>query len=278
MGKEINLLKNYPKAKRDLSARLEQKTQEDRGIARKFGQEFFDGERKHGYGGFEYNPRFWQPVIPTFREYWNLSSRSKVLDIGCGKGFMMHDLYESIPGIDVRGIDISSYAISNCIDTVKDKVLVADAKELPFDDNSFDVVISINKNRIYENFEHSVALKIGLGKALDKLNIKKVAKDIRNKSIILRRKLRNFKNIIFFENIERISGINTFCIDGIKTDHVYNYLMSKKILCSLSTLETSSLYFSKKKTNKLLRISLHEYNTIKEINYLVKCLIDLTKK
>lgn len=138
--------------------------------------------------------------------------------------------------------------------------------------------IKINKNRIYENFEHSVALKIGLGKALDKLNIKKVAKDIRNKSIILRRKLRNFKNIIFFENIERISGINTFCIDGIKTDHVYNYLMSKKILCSLSTLETSSLYFSKKKTNKLLRISLHEYNTIKEINYLVKCLIDLTKK
>ncbi len=158
MGKEINLLKNYPKAKRDLSARLEQKTQEDRGIARKFGQEFFDGERKHGYGGFEYNPRFWQPVIPTFREYWNLSSQSKVLDIGCGKGFMMHDLYESIPGIDVRGIDISSYAISNCIDTVKDKVLVADAKELPFDDNSFDVVISINT--IHNLIENDCAIAV----------------------------------------------------------------------------------------------------------------------
>ena len=115
MGKEIDLLKNYPKAKRDLSARLEQKSEKDRVIARKFSKDFFDGERKHGYGGFKYNPRFWQPVIPTFKEHWNLSSKSKVLDVGCGKGFMMHDLIEAIPEIDVRGIDISSYAISNCI-------------------------------------------------------------------------------------------------------------------------------------------------------------------
>lgn len=144
MGKEIDLLKNYPKAKRDLSARLEQKSEKDRVIARKFSKDFFDGERKHGYGGFKYNPRFWQPVIPTFKEHWNLSSKSTVLDVGCGKGFMMHDLIEAIPEIDVRGIDISSYAISNCIETIKDKVSVADAKKLPFDDNSFDVVISIN--------------------------------------------------------------------------------------------------------------------------------------
>ena len=144
MGKAIDLLKNYPKAKRDLSARLEQKSEKDRVIARKFSKDFFDGERKHGYGGFKYNPRFWQPVIPTFKEHWSLNNQSKILDVGCGKGFMMHDLSEAIPEIDVRGIDISSYAISNCIETVKDKVSVADAKELPFDDNSFDVVISIN--------------------------------------------------------------------------------------------------------------------------------------
>ena len=144
MGREIDLLKNYPKAQRDLSARLDQKSDEDRNIARKFSKEFFDGERKHGYGGFKYNPRFWQPVIPTFQEYWNLNSQSQVLDVGCAKGFMMHDLMETIPEINVRGIDISAYAISNCIETVQDKVLVADAKDLPFDDNTFDVVISIN--------------------------------------------------------------------------------------------------------------------------------------
>ena len=144
MGKEIDLLVNYPKAKRDLSARLEQKNDKDREIARRFGKDFFDGERKHGYGGFTYNPRFWQPVIPTFKEYWNLNSESSLLDIGCAKGFMMHDLCESIPGIKVKGIDISEYAIINCINTVKENVLVANALELPFEDNSFDVVISIN--------------------------------------------------------------------------------------------------------------------------------------
>ncbi len=144
MGKEIDLLINYPKAKRDLDSRALNKTSEDRQIARKFEYDFFDGDRKHGYGGFKYMPKFWQPVIPTFKSYWKLNSDSKVLDVGCAKGFMMHDLMESVKGINVSGIDISNYAINNCIESVRDKVQVANAKELPFDDKSFDVVISIN--------------------------------------------------------------------------------------------------------------------------------------
>ena len=120
------------------------KTEEDRVIARKFGKEFFDGNRKHGYGGFNYDPRFWQPVIPTLKEHFNLASESSVLDVGCGKGFMMHDMAELIPGILVKGIDISEYAIENAIEDMKPHVQVANAKELPFEENSFDVVISIN--------------------------------------------------------------------------------------------------------------------------------------
>ena len=57
---------------------------------------------------------------------------------------MMHDFKEMIPGIRVEGIDISKYAIANCIDTVKEDVKVANANNLPYGDNSFDVVISIN--------------------------------------------------------------------------------------------------------------------------------------
>ena len=144
MGKEIDLLINYPKAKRDLDSRSLNKTEQDRKIARNFEFDFFDGDRKHGYGGFNYNPKFWQPVIPSFQSYWNLSSSSSVLDVGCAKGFMMHDLKEIIPGIKVEGIDISKYAIANCIDSVKENVKVANANNLPFEDNSFDVVISIN--------------------------------------------------------------------------------------------------------------------------------------
>ena len=144
MRKEIDLLANYPKTKRDLSKRMDEKTESDRSIARKFGRDFFDGDRKHGYGGFSYSPRFWKPVIPTFQEYWKLNSISSILDVGCAKGFMLHDILEAIPGIKVRGVDISEYAIEHSIDTVKELVSVADAKELPFDDNEFDVVISIN--------------------------------------------------------------------------------------------------------------------------------------
>ena len=143
MGFEINLMRNYPKTKRDPEARGAEKTEEDRAIARQFGKEFFDGERRHGYGGFYYNPRFWKPVIPDFIKHFNLTEKSSVLDIGCAKGFMLHDLIEAVPGINVTGIDISDYAIDNCIESMKSYLQVADARELPFPDNSFDVVISI---------------------------------------------------------------------------------------------------------------------------------------
>ena len=144
MGQEIDLLVNYPKTKRNLDERAAEKTEADRAVARQFGKDFFDGDRRHGYGGFNYFSRFWQPVIPTFKEYWGLSSQSSVLDVGCAKGFMLHDLAELIPGIQVKGVDVSEYAIQNAIEDMKPNVQVANATSLPFPDKSFDVVISIN--------------------------------------------------------------------------------------------------------------------------------------
>jgi SAM-dependent methyltransferase len=144
MGKEIDLLENYPKAKRNLDERLASKNEIDRAVAREFGREFFDGDRNHGYGGFNYMPRFWQPVIPTFKEYWNLKSDSSLLDVGCAKGFMLHDLTTLIPGITVKGVDISEYAIDNVMEDMKPHTQVANAMRLPFADDAFDVVISIN--------------------------------------------------------------------------------------------------------------------------------------
>ena len=159
MGIEIDLLKNYPKTKRKIKERKAEKTEGDRAIARQFGKEFFDGDRRHGYGGFNYNPRFWQLVIPTFRNHFNLSADSSVLDVGCAKGFMLHDMAELIPGITVKGIDISEYAIENTIESMKHHVQVADAKALPFEDNYFDVVISINTVHNLEREECGKALQ-----------------------------------------------------------------------------------------------------------------------
>lgn len=144
IGKEIDLLEHYPKSKRDLSKRLDNKTEEAREIARRFGKEFFDGERQYGYGGFAYNSRFWTPVIPSFDRHWNLSNITSLLDVGCAKGFMLHDIKTAFPNVRVEGVDISQYAISNCIKTMRDNLRVADAVSLPFEDNAFDVVVSIN--------------------------------------------------------------------------------------------------------------------------------------
>jgi ubiquinone/menaquinone biosynthesis C-methylase UbiE len=144
MGKEINLLKKYPKSKRNLDERFNDKSRKIRSIARKFGKNFFDGDRKYGYGGFKYNPRFWREVALDFKKYWKLSKKSSVLDVGCAKGFMLYDLKKIIPGIKVSGIDISRYAVQNSKIEVRRFLKVANAKKLPFPNKSFDVVVSIN--------------------------------------------------------------------------------------------------------------------------------------
>jgi len=142
-----------------LEERLAAKNEADRAIARQFGREFFDGDRNQGYGGFNYMPRFWQPVVPTFQTYWQLNSNSSLLDVGCAKGFMLHDISELIPGITVKGIDISDYAIEHAMDDIKPHVQVANATKLPFADKSFDVVISINTVHNLERKECGQALQ-----------------------------------------------------------------------------------------------------------------------
>ena len=144
LGREIDILVNYPKAKRDLNARLESKSEESRKIGRKFSFDYFDGDRNYGYGGFTYNPKFWQPVVPTIVEKYKLDNSSNVLDVGCAKGFFLHDLKLNFPSITIAGIDISEYAISNSLPDVKDFLKISNAKKLPFQSNTFDFVISIN--------------------------------------------------------------------------------------------------------------------------------------
>ncbi|MDR3623840.1 MAG: methyltransferase domain-containing protein [Chlamydiales bacterium] len=159
MGNEVDLLANYPKAKRNVEERGNTKTEEDRSIARQFGKEFFDGDRKTGYGGFNYQPRFWQPVVPTFLEYYHLKPKDRVLDVGCAKGFMLYDMMQMVPGLEIQGVDVSSYAIENAIEEVKSFVQVADARKLPFPDNSFDLVISINTVHNLEKDDLAMALQ-----------------------------------------------------------------------------------------------------------------------
>ena len=157
--KKINLLKNYPSTKRDLGQALIQRTDEVRLVARKFDKNFFDGERKYGYGGYNYNSRFWTKVVKDFVDYYNLKDGSKILDVGCGKGFMIYDFLKFNKNFILKGIDISNYAIENSMNEVKDKLEVGNAKDLQFEDNTFDLVISINTIHNLEKEDCAKSLK-----------------------------------------------------------------------------------------------------------------------
>lgn len=141
---EVNLMDLYPRSKRPISERAAKVTAADREISRRFDKDYFDGSRMHGYGGFTYHPRFWQDTVKRFRDYYNLADDASLLDIGCAKGFMLHDFKELMPNMTVAGIDISEYAIENSLESVKPYLQVGNARELSFEDDSFDLVTAIN--------------------------------------------------------------------------------------------------------------------------------------
>jgi SAM-dependent methyltransferase len=141
---EINLMDQYPRSKRPIEERAQLVTDEDRAISRQFEFDYFDGDRRHGYGGYSYQPRFWQPTVRRFREHYGLADDARVLDVGCAKGFMLHDFKELSPPMHVAGVDISRYALTHAMDDVRPYLARANAKALPFPDRSFDLVVSIN--------------------------------------------------------------------------------------------------------------------------------------
>jgi ubiquinone/menaquinone biosynthesis C-methylase UbiE len=119
-------------------------SEKDRDIARRFDREYFDGERKYGYGGYTYDKKYWASTVKNFIEHYKLNSNSSILDIGCAKGFMLKDFKDLLPDSKIMGIDISEYALKNAHLNVKNNLIQGDAVNLPFLDNAFDLVISIN--------------------------------------------------------------------------------------------------------------------------------------
>lgn len=129
---------------RDYVARVTQRDKaEVAELAIQWGYDYWDGSRETGYGGYRYDGR-WRKVADAMVETYGLKAGSRVLDVGSGKGFLLHDLKEACPGIEVAGIDVSDYAIEHTMESVKDDCQVGDAASLPWPDDHFDLVISIN--------------------------------------------------------------------------------------------------------------------------------------
>jgi SAM-dependent methyltransferase len=111
-------------------------------VASRFGQEYWDGARQFGYGGYRYDGR-WRPVAEEIAEHYELKPGDRVLDVGCGKAFMLYELTQVVPGIEVVGLDISEYGIAHAKEEVRPFLRVGHARELPFEDKSFDFVLSM---------------------------------------------------------------------------------------------------------------------------------------
>lgn len=140
---EINLLDRLPQVKRNVAERGAEKTPEDRAAAKRFDKDFFDGDRRHGYGGYRYDGR-WLPVARRIVEHYALEPNARILDVGAAKGFLIYDFLQVLPDCTVRGLDVSAYAKDNAHSGMGELIDIGSAEALPYSDKSFDLVISIN--------------------------------------------------------------------------------------------------------------------------------------
>jgi protein-L-isoaspartate(D-aspartate) O-methyltransferase len=112
-------------------------------VAKEFGKDYWDGDRQHGYGGYRYDGR-WRPLAEAIARHYQLRPGQRVLDVGCGKGFLLYELSQAVPGLEIAGLDISRYALDCAKDEVKPWVQAGNAVALPFADNAFDLALAIN--------------------------------------------------------------------------------------------------------------------------------------
>jgi SAM-dependent methyltransferase len=149
----------HKKTERDYLARVNEYPKAQAAeLAKKFDYDYWDGDRKVGYGGFTYDGR-WRKVADEMVAHYGLKPGDKVLDVGCGKAFLLYDLTQALPGIEVAGIDISQYAIDHAKEEVKPFLKQGHARELPWADGEFDLVISINTLHNLPNYDLEKALK-----------------------------------------------------------------------------------------------------------------------
>ena len=140
-------------------------------IAKEYGKDYWDGDRKFGYGGYHFIPGRWRSLAKDLISNFSLTDASSILDIGCGKGYLLEELKILIPNLTIQGIDISSYSINNSHPNIKPFLSIQDArKSLPFKNNEFDLVISLGTFHNFALYDLVTALtemeRIGIKKYL----------------------------------------------------------------------------------------------------------------
>tara|TARA_A100001015_G_C14874113_1_gene665595 strand:+ start:96 stop:761 length:666 start_codon:yes stop_codon:yes gene_type:complete len=129
-------------------------------ISKKYGSQYWDGNRRFGYGGYKYIPGRSAKVAKKIIKTYKLNNNSSILDIGCGKGYLLYEIKKILPNIKILGIDKSGYAIRNSKPEIKKFLKKKSAeKKTSFTDKSFDLVISLGCLHNLKLFELETALK-----------------------------------------------------------------------------------------------------------------------
>jgi SAM-dependent methyltransferase len=160
MGRLLNIVTPlHKRTKRDYLARMTDNKQEAVAKAKKYGFEYWDGDRRYGYGGYKYDGR-WKVVAEELIRTYGLKPDARILDVGCGKGFLLHELKLLLPGAEIVGFDSSEYGIANSKEEIRSRLFPYKAQDpYPFGDLHFDLAISLGCLHNLRIFELQSALR-----------------------------------------------------------------------------------------------------------------------
>ena len=128
--------------------------------AKEYELDYWDGSRRYGYGGYKYMPGRWKPVAELLIKNYNLTNDSSVLDVGCGKAFLLYEMKLLLPNLKVSGFDISKHGIEQGKEKINKGLFVHQAqKPYPFKNKQFDLVLSLGCLHNLKIFELEIALR-----------------------------------------------------------------------------------------------------------------------
>lgn len=160
MGRLMNLVTPLHKATtRDYLARMVDDKVQCMVKAKEYEFDYWDGDRRYGYGGYRYMAGRWKPVAEKLVQIYGLKAGSKVLDVGCGKAHLLYELHQLIPGLEVYGMDVSRHGLNEAPEAIRENLIRSRAQDVyPYGDKQFDLVISLAALHNLRVFELKTAL------------------------------------------------------------------------------------------------------------------------